>query len=662
MRQSRDDATLHYQRGAECLAKGDAEGAVRHLRRAVEKTPGYAWAHQNLGQAYRMLGKAGAAERAYRMALALDPDYVAALTNLGSLLGETERYDEAIDLLKRALTLAPDVPVVRDTYAAALRARAAIAFRGGRYESAAGDLDGALAVLPNDADALIMFAESLRALLRYDAAIKVFQEAVKIRSDAKTWSGLAAALRDGGRFKAAVEAARQAIAVDPSHANAHAILGTIHHEMGRIDDAVENCRHAVDLDPASPALHSTLLWALCFKNDLGAVEMVAEHRKFDEKFCRSLRDNTPHENARDAGRRLKIGWVSPDFCRHPSGHFVLPAIRHHDRDAFEVFCYSATPREDDVTAAFRSAADQWVDIRGLRDEAVAQRIRADRIDILMDCAGHMARNQLLVFARKPAPIQASLPIYPSTTGLSAMDYRIVDPYFGFPGAEAWNSEQLVRLPDTHLCYEPRDQTIVPEPEPAVRRNGHVTFGSFNNPAKIDEATVAVWSKLLRQLPGAKLMLKWRGMDEFGPGWFLPRFVRHGAAPEQLIFVGWARDAYSTYHSVDICLDPLRYNGGTTSCDALWMGVPVVTRCGDSPVARYGLCFLTNIGLPELIACDDERYVRIALDLARDVERLAALRNGLRPRFAASPLMDGPKYTRHLEDACREMWRRWCISS
>lgn len=657
------DATVYYRRGAECLAKGDAEGAVRHLRRATELTPGYAWAHQNLGQAYRALGKTEAAEQAYRRALTLDPDYVAALVNLGTLLGEGGRYGEAADLLQRAATLAPASPVVRDALAMALREKARDHFTRAAYGEAAEDAARSLAVVEHDVNTMMLLGESLRRSLRFSEAIDVFQRALaQDRDSPRILSNLGGAYFGAGHFREAAETLERAVAIDPKFPASHSNLGVVYQEQGRLDDSIACFRRALALDPSLHTVHSNLLWLLCFKHDVDPAEVFAEHRRFDANYCAALWDRRPHSNPRQRDKRLKIGWVSPDFRRHPGGNFLLPPIECHDRDKFEIYCYSSTINRDDLAARFHDASDHWVEIVGWSAEAIARRVREDGIDILIDCAGHMEGSLLLVFARKPAPVQVSYPLYPNTTGLSAIDYRIMDKYFGPASADQYHSERLTRLADIHVCYEPGDRAIEPPPRLPCLDAGHVLFGSFNNVCKLNDPTLALWGRILRAAPGAKLMLKWAGLDARNPDWMMGRLARAGVPLDCVILAGRSPGVYEPYRQIDICLDPLHANGGTTTCDALWMGVPVVTRPLETPFSRVGLCHNMNLGLPELIAGSDDDYVRIAAELARDTERLGALRCGMRARVAASPVMDGVRYARNLESAFREMWHHWCVTS
>jgi predicted O-linked N-acetylglucosamine transferase (SPINDLY family) len=385
-----------------------------------------------------------------------------------------------------------------------------------------------------------------------------------------------------------------------------------------------------------------------------------EHRRWSQQFAEPLRKFIqPHLNNRDAERPLRVGYVSPDFRDHPVGRFLVSLLAAHDGNRFEVFCYSDVRRADRFTGLLRGHARQWRNTLGLADERMAQLIREDQIDVLVDLTMHMARNRLLLFARKPAPVQVSYLAYCSTTGLETMDYRLTDPHLDPPGMnDAYYSEKSVRLPETYWCYPLHEQSpdVSPPPAPSA---GEVTFGCLNNFCKVSAETLDLWIKLLRATPKSNLIL------QAGEGSHRQRvrdlLERQGIDPRRAKFVGWVplSEYFKRYEQIDVGLDPFPCNGGTTTCDALWMGVPVVTLAGRTAVGRGGVSILANVNLPELIAQTPEQYVQIATDLAGDLPRLAELRRTLRGRMQGSALMDAPRFARNIEGAYRQMWRNWC---
>ncbi|HEY5293724.1 MAG TPA: peptide-binding protein, partial [Burkholderiales bacterium] len=399
--------------------------------------------------------------------------------------------------------------------------------------------------------------------------------------------------------------------------------------------------------------------------DCSPEQAAAEHRRWAEQVA------APHypkfvrfDNDRDAERPLRIGYVSPDLRRHPVSAIFAPILAAHDRSRVEVTCYYNYSGEDVVTLRLKSLAARWRSVAGIDDDALCRQIRADRIDILVDLAGHTMHNRLLAFARKPAPIQVSWLGYFNTTGLATMDYFVSDPWSSPAGQERYYVESLLRLPHTRFCYEPPEYMPEVSPLPA-QTNGHVTFGCLNNLAKLNDKVLALWAEVLRAIPAATLLIQAAALDD-APNRvrFGKLCERHGIEPARLALRGFVpiERSSASYAEIDIALDPFPFSGGMTSLEALWMGVPVITLAGETIACRQSASMLMNLGLPELIAENAEQYVANALRIARDLPRLTELRAGLRARFAASPLMDYAGFTRSLEAAYRDMWRAWIGSS
>ncbi len=681
-------APAHHYLGLVRHQTGNSEAAIDLIRRALTLQPDLAEAHYNLGNLYRELGRREDAVTQYRTVLRLEPDnpstlhnlavllkeadqrgeaepllrrlvrlapgYAAGHTGLGAILLETDRPGEALTHLRRAVELAPD-----DGEAHYNLGRAHLAT--GATREAEQSLRTALRINPRDADAYDDLGQTLLAQYRYTDAIGVYEELVRQNPDkAEYRRSLGNALHNAGRLGDAIATYREALEHEPRDVMTLTILANVLQEQGRVEEAVTAYRQALEIDPQAMLSRSNLLFSLCFLEGADPQEVFAEHRRFDAIHALPLtRAAAPLTTRREPQRRLRVGYLSPDFRYHPGGHFLLPPIENRDRDRFELHLYSTTRHADGFTERFRKAADHWRNVGALSDEGLARTIREDGIDILFECAGHMAGRRLLVCARRPAPIQISFPLYPNTTGLSAIAYRIMDPHFAPPDADRYHSETLIRLPDAHVCYEPSDRTIEPSAQPPSVSAGHVTFGCFNNVAKIGPRTITLWSRMLLAIPGSRLVLKWLGLNDREESWFIEAFARHGVARDRLVLAGRTPSPYAPYLEIDVALDPLHANGGTTTCDALWMGVPVISCPGAIPFSRVGLCHLTNVGLGELLAKDEDDYVAIAVSLATDRERLTKLRRGLRERFARSPLMDGARYTRHLESELRRVWALWC---
>ncbi|HVT81995.1 MAG TPA: tetratricopeptide repeat protein [Phycisphaerae bacterium] len=466
---------------------------------------------------------------------------------------------------------------------------------------------------------------------------------------------------------AAEEMLLRAIEIDPRDPDYPNNLGTVYKAGGRVDDALAAYRQALAICPPERAalaagIHGNICYVLNLHPDADSAAILAAARAWEQRFAGLSPVHVTHPNSPDPDRRLRIGYVSPDFRDHTVGWNLLPLFRQHDHGRFEIFCY-ANGGNDALTADFRSCADRWHDIGGMSDDAVVNLVRGDGIDILIDLALHTSGGRLLVFSRKPAPVQATFAGYPGTTGLAAIDYRLTDPLLDPPGCDGSYAEKSLRLPGSFWCYAgfAAESTHAVGNLPALA-TGAITFGCLNNFSKVHDGVLHLWAAVLREVPGSRLLLLApRGAPR-------ERVVRvmesHDVTHDRIDFADMSpRQQYlRLYDRIDIGLDTFPYNGHTTSLDAFWMGVPVVTRVGRTVVGRAGLSQLTHLGLPELIAQSDQEFVRIAVQLARDLPRLATMRAGLRGRMLTSILMDAGAFARGIEDAYIRMWHGWCASS
>jgi tetratricopeptide (TPR) repeat protein len=479
-------------------------------------------------------------------------------------------------------------------------------------------------------------------------------------------NNLGVLLESVGRYDEAEACYRAAIAMAPAVPHLHNNLGVLLKESGRLAESLAVHRHTVGLDPRLPAGRSNLLYTLNYDETVSPQALYAEHLAWgNSEGARFPTAGARFANSPEPDRRLRIGYVSGDFRHHSVAFFFGPLLEAHDRAGVEVFLYPNDTRADATTARLKARADHWVPIHQLSDELAAARIREDAIDILVDLSGHTSHNRMMLFARKPAPLAVTWLGYPNTTGLTAIDYRLTDAVTDPPGeADALHSERLVRLAPGFLCYRAPDDAGPVAPLPA-RAAGHVTFGSFNNVAKLSPATIALWARLLREVADARLLLKASQFKDRGTRERVAAaFAAAGVAAERLTILPPQQTTaghLAEYARVDIALDPLAYNGTATTCEALWMGVPVVTLRGDRHAARVGASLLTAVGLERLIAPSADAYVATAVGLARDLAGLAALRAGLRERMRASPLTDGAGFGRTVEAAYRTMWRDWCTA-
>ncbi|MEW6427384.1 MAG: tetratricopeptide repeat protein [Thermodesulfobacteriota bacterium] len=608
--------------GIVAAEQGQTGEAAACFRRAIAADGGEPSYHINLGNALETLGLQEEGDASFRHALALDPRHIDALNNFGLALLRRRMAAEAAALFERLLKVQPDHAEARCSLGMALSLQ-------GRTDEAIATFNRSLELAPGQIPPRIHLGLELQGAHRYEEA-----EACLL--------GL---LKD-----------------HPGHGDALVNLGNVYMEMGLVGRAVDTYRQALSCDAGHhKALHN-YLFALLGSEQHGWEEIFLEHRQLAGRLAAATK-TMPAPAQRSCGRgreRIRIGYLSPDFRRHSVAHFIAPLLAHHDRQRFEVFCYSCGTVEDDFTTELRRLADQWRSCSLWPDRKLAEAIREDRIDILIDLAGHTAGNRLPVFAARPAPVQLTYLGYPASTGLDVFDFRITDGLVEPAGAERFSSEKLLRLPGSSFCYDPVAETPPVAPPPFVA-NGAVTFGSTNNHHKLTPGIKGCWAEILRRTPGATLLLKARS---FNDPRLRERLTREFAAldigGERLRFAEFVRktgDHLLVYNDIDICLDTGPYNGATTTCEALWMGVPVVSLAGDRPVARMGLSILTAAGLGELAVTSPGQYVEAAGRLAGDLDRLATLRAGLRQRLLASPLLDGVSFAHRLENGILDILRK-----
>ncbi len=649
-----DFAGAHNNLGVVFMGQGNLDEAAACFRRALELRPFDAGAHSNLGTVFKDRGNLDEAVACWRRALELKPDFAEAHNNLGVAFKQQGNLDQAAACYRRALELKPGFADAHNNLGVVYNDQ-------GKLEEAIACCRRALELKPNSAEPHNNLGNALKEQGMLDEAAACYRRALELKPDyADAQNNLGVAFKEQGKLDEAVACYRRALELRPNYAEAHNNLGVVFKDMGRLVDAVACYRRALEVKPDFAEAHSNLLYAQVFSPDYDAQSLYEEHRCYDQQHAAPWANSIePHRNDRSTQRRLKIGYVSPDFRDHCQALFTVPLFSSHDHKDFEIVCYSDVVRPDLITERLRGYVDTWRSIVGIDHERVAQSIRADGIDILVDLTMHMAHNRLLVFARKPAPVQACWLAYPGTTGISAIDYRITDPYLDPPGLyDGCYAEESVRLPDTFWCYDPLVTEPAVNPLPAVEK-GYVTFGCLNNFCKVNPFVLKLWARVLHAVDHSRLtLLAHEGSHRQHA---LDPLAEEGIARDRVKFVGYQpRPQYLRYyHDIDVGLDTVPYNGHTTSLDSFWMGVPVVTLVGQTVVGRAGLCQLTNLGLPELIATSPEQFVRVAIESAQDLPRLSDLRATLRQRMQGSSLMDAPRFARNIEAAYREMWRRWC---
>ena len=634
------------------------------------------------GMSLHQAGRLAEAEKIYRQILRQHPDSADALHLLGVLAMQQGQFDAAAELIRQAVQFNPDYAEAHFNLGLALT-------NLGKSEEAIAACRQSLRLKPALADAHYILGNALRNIGQLDEAIESYQEAIRIK---------------------------------PDYAEVHSNLGNALKDKGQLDQTIASYRMAIQLKPGLSGTQSNLIYIMHYHPACDDEIIQQELRRWNQQYAAPLKTHIqPHPNNRDPSRRLRIGYVSSDFHDHASAFFLLPLLRHHDREQFELYCYAQGAHGDEVAREMKSLVHHWRQIEALTDANVAALIRRDQIDILVDLKLHTAGNRLLIFAQKPAPVQATWLGYPGTTGLDTMDYRLTDPHLDPPGSdsahgaiasgispspgtpgEGWGdglgtdrstfaqqknpspypsprlqgegtkandvrcnrhdsahcSETPIHLPDTFWCYDP----LTTEPAisaPPCLETGFVTFGCLNNFCKVNENVLRLWAQVLKNADRSRLILLCPEGSHRQP--LLDLLQREGIDPGRIEFIGRLprRQYLELYHRIDAGLDTFPCNGHTTSLDSFWMGVPVVTLVGPTVFGRAGLSQLSNLGLPELIALTPEQYVEIAAGLASDLPRLAELRRTLRPRMLASPLMDGPRFARNIGAAYRQMWRTWC---
>ena len=615
-------ALLHNSFGWVLQEQQQIDEAIKAYRQAIAVDPGFALAFSNLGNALRWKGDFEDAFAAYHHALRVDPALVEAYANLGHLSQQLHKLPEAISAFRQVIALTP------------------------KQASAHNNLG--IALLANG---------------QVDEAISACRQAAQLQpNNALIHNNLGNALKEKNLWDEAFAAYQRAIQLNPEHSLALNNLANVYKDRGEIEEALEIFRRAVKIPDIPATIHSNYLAVLQYSAETTLASLADAHREYDKRHAEPLRAGwQKHTNIPEPNRVLRLGFVSLHFRFHPVGHFLVRLLENLDRQRFQIICYSDRPYADEMNARLRACAAEWQEVQADSDEQLAERIRGDRIDILFDLAGHTAGNRLLVFARKPAPIQITWLDYVGTTGLSAIDYILADPHEIPPEAEAGYREKVLRLPEDYICFDPPVMAPPVGPLPAIEK-GYITFASFNIPAKTTPLTIETWSRVLHEIPTARLILKNQGFaDPSVTARYRDLFAKQGVTAERISFQGWSpqSEILASYNEVDIALDTLPYNGGLTTCEALWMGVPVITCPGEIFASRHGLSHLHAAGFVDTIARDPDDYVKLAVELSCDLQKLAALRATLRLRVASSPLRDGPRFAGHFTKLIDDVWRQWC---
>ncbi|ARO56477.1 glycosyltransferase [Methylorubrum zatmanii] len=710
MREHRKSRTIEHAHAADSvertLAKaiahrtaGRYDKARRNLQRALDAAPHHAGAHHELGLLTSKADGPGPAVPHFVAALRAEPEQPRYWLALAVTLLVLNRLDEARALmvqfrsrdiaddasrailkdfadhafargqerysagdLAAAETLADLVIGLDETHANATHLAGAIAAGKGRNQQAFDLFSIAIYREPDNAGYFSSLGAVLIAMGDYTGAVSALERAVALNPNlAIAHSNLSGVYQRVSHHSAAVTHARRAVALDPGLSNAHNNLGCSLKSLGHLPEALASFDRALATDPTHITAHSNRLFTKLYAEGVPHTDYAADARSFGARFADPLLRRRPFANDRDSDRRLRIGFVSGDLCTHAVARFIEPFLRHLDRTQFATRAYMTQAAEDAVSARLRTLFDGWHNITGLNDDEAADLIEADAIDILVDLSGHSAGHRLLVFARKPAPVQVSYLGHPATTGLRAMDYRLTDHGLDVPGqTESLHTEMLWWLPGVSATYEPPEGVPPARERAPFEDNGFITFGVMNRFEKIGDEALQAWAEILRLLPDAQLFMvvgdvetpEIRAQVE-------NRLSKAGLPIDRVRLHPRTTTGYfQLYHQFDIALDSFPYNGGTTSCDTLAMGVPFIALRGSHAVARVGSSLLATVGLEELAAETPEDYVARTVALARDPEHLRALRSGLREQVFDSPLMDHARFAQEMGEAFRSMWKRW----
>ena len=629
--------------------------AAESYERAITLKHDFTEPLNNLGACLLSLSQFDKAEKYFQQAITANPINASAVHNMAIIAEKTQQFDKAIRYYRRIAELRPGVAELYISLANLLHATK-------NLEEASGFYKKALELKPDAPDMLFRLGEVSLKQEKYDDAMSYYVRLSQIRPDGYSYGNIATVFQNSGNFKEAIVYYNKALELQPDAFEFLNNLSFIYKGLGQLDESIRYLKLALAAAPDNPTLYSNLLVTMIYAPSASPEEVADIAKEFGKRFADPLLRKTPHGNDKNPDRKLRIGYVSPDFRNHSVSYFIEPLLKLHDRKHFEVYAYAYLKQEDEVTARIKKEFDHWRDIYLLNADNTAALIEKDQIDILIDLAGHTGHNSLLAFARKPAPVQLTWMGHPTTTGMKAMDYRVTDVFAEPEGmTEHLNVETLWRLPEIFSCYQPRENGPGVIDHPPFEDNGFVTFGCFNNFTKVTDEVLNVWSKVLGQVPNSCLLLEIAAINEPAFRADVEERLRRAGIPLERVILEPRQPSnqYVLYNKIDIALDPFPCNGGTTSFDTLWMGAPFVALEGKHFVSRMGVTILTNAGLSELIAKNTGEYVKIAADLANDRDRLKNLRHGLREKAAASPLMDQQRFVGNMESAYRDMWRKWC---
>jgi len=648
-----DLAEAHNNLGTVLKDQGQFDAALSSYRRAIEIKPDFADAHSNLAYVLKQLGQFDAAVASCRRAVALNPNSPIAHNNLGILLQDAGQLDAALASYRRAIEIKPDFAEVHSNLGNILNEL-------GQLDAAVASCRRALEIKPDFAGAHNNLGVALKELGQFAVAQASYQRALQIKPDyAVAHNNLGNVLKECGQLDAALASYRKAVEFEPDYAEAHSNLSILLKDLGQNEDALASNRRALELQPDYVEAQTNLLFLLNSTSGYDAPCRFEEARKFGRMVSKKVTSRFSAWQCATQPERLRVGIVSGDLHNHPVGYALKSLLEHLDPARVELIAYSTNRMSDEFTALLKPYFAAWKPLYGYSDEAAARLIHADGVHVLLDLSGHTGKNRLSMFAWKPAPVQASWLGYFATTGVAEMDYLLTSEAAVPEAHRGQYTETVWYLPDTWLCFTPPDVDLPVVPLPALQ-NGYITFGCFQRLDKFGDEVLPAWSHILTVLPGARLHLACKQLgDPALAAQFVERLQQHGIDPARVEMCGAApsREVYlARYAEVDMMLDSFPYPGVTTTCEALWMGVPTLTLAGDTLLARQGAGVLTAAGLGDWVVTSVADYIAKAVALAGDVSKLAALRAGLREQTSASPLFDARRFARNFEDALWAMWQ------
>jgi len=644
-------APAYVNLGASYKAMGNLQDAITCYKKAIEINPNHVDAHNNLGVALKEIGNIVEAEACYRAAILINPEYVAAYNNLGILLKDSGRKAEAESYYMKALKIEPLRAVTHSNLAVLLREL-------GRFADAETCARNALKINPHYVDAYNNLGLALDSQNRFDEAVTAFEQAIELDPNSiSALSNFSVTLNTLGQLTRAETYLKKALELSPQFINAHINLCVNYLAQGRIKDAEQTCISALEIQPDNLDAQSNLLFSMNYSTDYSVEDCLKKAQQYGA-YVASVVD-TPFTTWRHETnpKRLRVGLVSGDLRQHVVAYFLDNFVKNIDASNIELIAYSTSSQEDAVTADLKSDFSGWKSLVGLSDYAAAEFIHNDGLHVLLDLSGHSAGTRLPIFAWKPAPLQVSWLGYFATTGLQAMDYFVADEV----GVPASNQSQFVEkikyLPDTRLCFTAPDVDIAVGDLPALK-NKYITFGSFQNMAKVTDEVLDLWADVMLNVPNSRLRWQYKSFSDTAVANDLKaRLEKRGIHANRVdLFGAVTREAYlAAHHEVDVILDTFPFNGGTTTCEALWMGVPTLSITGDRLIARQGASLLSAAGLAEWVAESKSAFLNKAQSYCSDLNSLAQLRDQLRAQVLSSPLFDGQRFTRNMEKVLWEMW-------